>query len=65
MFSGEHSLTDDSETMTVIRKANTTGRKKHPRFFIKADSGELKYDVALLELENPLVFGQNNIPQIR
>ena len=62
---GEHDLTDDSETVTVVSKVKATTRKKHPQFYIRRAEGISKFDVALLELETPLDFGEKNISHIR
>ena len=53
---GEHNLADLSESVTFVSKAKVTERKKHPKFFIKQAEGFLKYDFAILELENPIDF---------
>ena len=62
---GEHDLSDDSETVTVVTKAKRTERKKHPKFFIRLSEGKLNYDVGLLELEFPIDFSQSNMSHIR
>ena len=65
LVSGEHDLGLDNETVTVVTKAKTTERKRHPKFFIRLSEGKLKYDVALLELETPIDFEQRNVSHIR
>ena len=62
---GEHDLSDDSETVTVVTKAKRTERKKHPKFFIRRYEGRSNYNVALLELEFPIDFSQSNMSHIR
>ena len=65
LVSGEHDIGLDNETVTVVTKAKTTERKRHPQFFIRLSEGKLKYDVALLELETPIDFEQRNVSHIR
>ena len=62
---GEHDITDDSETVTVVSKAKPSERHRHPKFFIRRSEGKSNYDVAILELETPLDFTQGNISHIR
>ena len=51
------------ETANFTSKAIDTELFKHPRFFIRRDRGEIKYDIALLTLEQPVNFTQ--FPHIR
>ena len=61
--SGDHDLTREDETETFITRSVTREIEKHPKFYIRRGQGVLKYDVAILTLENPVDF--TRFPHIR
>ena len=63
--SGEHDIDDDTETVTFKSKAVETEFRVHERFFIRISRGQIKYDVALLTLENPIDFTDPTVSHIR
>ena len=60
---GDHDVSVQYETVGFTSKAIDTELEKHPRFFIRRGRGEIKYDIALLTLEQPVNFTQ--FPHIR
>ena len=64
-FPGEHDISDESEAETFITKAKYLETEIHPRFFIRRARGTVKYDVAILELENPVDFTNPRLQHIR
>ena len=59
---GEHDVSRQYETVTHTSKVLEL-KLKHPRFFIRRGLGVIKYDIALLTLEQPVDFTQ--FPHIR
>ena len=55
---GEHDVSDRYETATHISKAIVREIEKHPRFYIRRALGVIKYDIALLTLEQPVDFSR-------
>ena len=64
-FPGEHDISDESEAKTFITKAKYLETGIHRRFFFRRGRGTLKYDVAILELENPVDFTDPRLQHIR
>ena len=62
---GEHDTEDDTEAVTFQSKADETELRTHPRFFIRISRGQIKYDVGLLTLENPVDFSDQRFSHIR
>ena len=60
-FQGEHDIDQFGETRTFSTKAIDI--RNHPKYFNIKSQGLLRYDVALLELENPVDFVK--FPHIR
>ena len=63
MLTGEHDLSDDTETRTFVSKAVTREARAHPHFFIRPGQGKVKFDIGLLMLETPVDF--EKYPHIR
>ena len=63
IIKGEHDVSRLYETVTHTSKAAELEMEKHPRFFIRRGKGVIKYDIALLTLEQPVDFTQ--FPHIR
>ena len=63
MLTGEHDLSDDTETRTFVSKAVTREARAHPHFFIRPGQGKVKFDIGLLMLETPVDF--DKYPHIR
>ena len=64
-FPGEHDISDESEAVTFITKAKPYRTQKHGKFYIRRARGTVKYDVAILELENPVDFTNPRLRHIR
>ena len=63
-FSGEHDLTNDSETVTFQSKIAGVGIS-HPRFYYRISVGVLNFDVGILTLETPIDFRNETYSHIR
>ena len=64
-FPGEHDISDESEAVTFVTKAKYLETEIHRRFYIRRGQGKVKYDVAILELENPVNFTNPRLEHIR
>ena len=62
-YPGDHDVTDRYETKLHTSKAVELEIEKHPRFYIRRGLGVIKYDIAILTLEQPVDFSQ--FPHIR
>ena len=60
---GDHDVSNLYETANFTTKALDRELFKHPRFFIRRGRGEIKYDIAVLTLVQPVNFTQ--FPHIR
>ena len=60
---GEHDLSDEHETETFVTSSVRRDIEKHPRFYIRRGDGVIKYDAAILTLEDPVDFAR--FPHIR
>ena len=56
-------MSDRYESKTQTSKVVELEIEKHPRFYIRRGLGVIKYDIALLTLEQPVDFRQ--FPHIR
>ena len=66
-FIGEHDISSEYETptFTFVTKAKPFETEIHRRFYIRRARGTVKYDVAILELENPVNFTNPRLEHIR
>ena len=60
---GDHDLTRQDETDTFITRSVKTDIERHQKFHIRRGQGVLKYDVAILTLEQRVDF--TRFPHIR
>ena len=56
MSLGEHDISGEFDTRTFVTKADPSKIDKHPRFYIRRSLGTIKFDIAILELEEPVDF---------
>ena len=63
-FSGEHDLTNDSETVTFKSKIAGVGISE-PRFYYRISAGSLDFDLGILTLETPVDFSNETFSHIR
>ena len=63
--SGEHDISDEHEAETIITKAISWKTQIHRKFYIRLAQGTIKYDVAILEMENPVNFTDHRLRHIR
>ena len=63
-FSGEHNLTNDSETVTFQSKIVGV-ELSHPKFYYELSNDILNYDVGILTLETPIDFSNETFSHIR
>ena len=63
-FSGEHDLTNDSETVTFKSKIAGVGIPE-PRFYYRISVGLLDFDLGILTLETPVDFSNETFSHIR
>ena len=56
-------MSRQDETETFITRSVKTEIEKHPKFYIRTGKGQLKYDAAILTLEQSVDFAR--YPHIR
>ena len=66
-FIGEHDISSEYETptFTFVTRAKPFRTQKHGKFYYRPARGTLIYDVAILELENPVNFTNPRLEHIR
>ena len=58
LFAGEHNLSDDHETNTIVQKAKTRRKHKHDQFYYRTALGMVLLDI-ILTCHLNLVFMSN------